>query len=228
MSDKGGTPLAVGSPSSTCYVRSALPSRSDFEGRTAYCNEDRQPRQAGSALNLRWDKHANRRLEGPTPTSRRYTGVPVWLRSWPHRARVKARGTRGEPKQRSDRHLARAWRFPNVQSASAATNDRPPRDRLSDSTCRGNRQAKERHRSHGTSATSGSCSSRVGFPNDRARSVSCSDFPHRLRGNADYLTHSGRIEVAQRMAGHSNAKTTGLYDRRADIVDLAEVAKIGI
>jgi len=36
-----------------------------------------------------------------------------------------------------------------------------------------------------------------------------------------YLTNGGRIEVAQRMAGHSNAKTTGLYS-------LAEVARIGI
>jgi hypothetical protein len=26
------------------------------------------------------------------------------------------------------------------------------------------------------------------------------------------LTNGGRIEVAQRMAGHSNAKTTGLYN----------------
>ena len=26
----------------------------------------------------------------------------------------------------------------------------------------------------------------------------------------DYLTNGGRIEIAQRMAGHSNAKTTGL------------------
>jgi hypothetical protein len=30
---------------------------------------------------------------------------------------------------------------------------------------------------------------------------------------SDYLTNGGRIEVAQRMARHSNAKTTGLYDR---------------
>jgi hypothetical protein len=35
-------------------------------------------------------------------------------------------------------------------------------------------------------------------------------------GITDYLTNGGRIEVAQRMAGHSNAKTTGLYDRRND------------
>ncbi|HZL57702.1 MAG TPA: hypothetical protein VFC21_11495 [Bryobacteraceae bacterium] len=32
----------------------------------------------------------------------------------------------------------------------------------------------------------------------------------RATGITDYLTNGGRIEVAQRMAGHSNAKTTGL------------------
>jgi integrase len=31
----------------------------------------------------------------------------------------------------------------------------------------------------------------------------------RATGITDYLTNGGRIEVAQRMAGHSNAKTTG-------------------
>jgi hypothetical protein len=42
------------------------------------------------------------------------------------------------------------------------------------------------------------------------------------------LTNGGRLEVAQRMARHANAKTTGLYDRRSDDVDLSEVAKISI
>jgi hypothetical protein len=44
----------------------------------------------------------------------------------------------------------------------------------------------------------------------------------------DYLTNGGRIEVAQRMAGHSNAKTTGLYDRRNDDISVGEVERIGI
>lgn len=53
--------------------------------------------------------------------------------------------------------------------------------------------------------------------------------PHVLRhGHTDYLTNGGRIEVAQRMAGHSSAKTTGLYDRRNDDVSLDEVERIGI
>jgi len=42
------------------------------------------------------------------------------------------------------------------------------------------------------------------------------------------LTNGGRIKVAQRMAGHSNAKTTGLYDRRNDDVSVGEVERIGI
>jgi integrase/recombinase XerD len=44
----------------------------------------------------------------------------------------------------------------------------------------------------------------------------------------DYLTNGGRIEVAQRMAGHSNAKTTGHYDRRDDDVSVGEAERIGI
>jgi integrase len=50
----------------------------------------------------------------------------------------------------------------------------------------------------------------------------------RATGITDYLTNGGRIEVAQRMAGHSNAKTTGLYDRRDDDVSVGEVERIGI
>jgi site-specific recombinase XerD len=59
-----------------------------------------------------------------------------------------------------------------------------------------------------------------------ATAIGCHTF--RATGLTDYLTNGGRIEVAQRMAGHSNAKTTGLYDRRSDDISLAEVAKIGI
>ena len=50
----------------------------------------------------------------------------------------------------------------------------------------------------------------------------------RATGITDYLTNGGRIEVAQRMAGHSNAKTTGLYDRRNDDISVGEVERIGI
>jgi hypothetical protein len=36
------------------------------------------------------------------------------------------------------------------------------------------------------------------------------------------------LEAAQRMAGHSNAKTTGLYDRRNDDSSVGEVERIGV
>jgi integrase/recombinase XerD len=56
--------------------------------------------------------------------------------------------------------------------------------------------------------------------------IGCHTF--RATGITDYLTNGGRIEVAQRMAGHSNAKTTGLYDRRNDDISVGEVDRIGI
>lgn len=56
--------------------------------------------------------------------------------------------------------------------------------------------------------------------------ISCHTF--RATGITDYLTNGGRIEVAQRMAGHANAKTTGLYDRRHDEISVGEIEKIGI
>lgn len=56
--------------------------------------------------------------------------------------------------------------------------------------------------------------------------IGCHTF--RATGITDYLTNGGRIEVAQRMAGHSNAKTTGLYDRRSDDISVSEVERVGI
>jgi site-specific recombinase XerD len=56
--------------------------------------------------------------------------------------------------------------------------------------------------------------------------IGCHTF--RATGITDYLTNGGRIEVAQRMAGHSNAKTTGLYDRRNDDISVGDVERIGI
>ena len=56
--------------------------------------------------------------------------------------------------------------------------------------------------------------------------VGCHTF--RATGITDYLTNGGKLEVAQRMAGHANAKTTGLYDRRSDAISLDEVERIGI
>ncbi len=56
--------------------------------------------------------------------------------------------------------------------------------------------------------------------------IGCHTF--RATGITDYLTNDGRIEVAQRMAGHANAKTTGLYDRRNDNISVSEVERVGI
>jgi integrase/recombinase XerD len=56
--------------------------------------------------------------------------------------------------------------------------------------------------------------------------IGCHTF--RATGITDYLKNGGRIEVAQRMAGHSNSKTTSLYDRRNDDVSLDEVERITI
>jgi integrase/recombinase XerD len=50
----------------------------------------------------------------------------------------------------------------------------------------------------------------------------------RATGITDYVTNGGRIEVAQRIAGHSNTESTGLYDRRNDGINVGEVERIGI
>ena len=56
--------------------------------------------------------------------------------------------------------------------------------------------------------------------------IGCDTF--RAPGITGYLTNGGRIEVRQRMAGHSDAKTTGSYDRRNDDLSVGEVERIGI
>lgn len=56
--------------------------------------------------------------------------------------------------------------------------------------------------------------------------IGCHTF--RATGITDYLSNGGKLEVAQRMAGHSNARTTGLYDRRNDDISVSEVERVGI
>ncbi len=56
--------------------------------------------------------------------------------------------------------------------------------------------------------------------------VSCHTF--RATGITAYLSNGGRLEVAQQMANHESSRTTGLYDRRGDVVSLDEVERIGI
>jgi integrase len=50
--------------------------------------------------------------------------------------------------------------------------------------------------------------------------IACHTF--RATGITDHLTNGRRIEVAQRMAGHSNVKTTGLYERRNDDISVGD------
>ena len=45
-----------------------------------------------------------------------------------------------------------------------------------------------------------------------ATKISCHSF--RATGITTYLQNGGKLEVAQQMAGHESARTTGLYDRR--------------
>jgi integrase/recombinase XerD len=48
----------------------------------------------------------------------------------------------------------------------------------------------------------------------------------RATGITEYLRNSGQLKVAQTMAGHSDPRTTELYDRRKDEVSLDEVERI--
>jgi integrase/recombinase XerD len=56
--------------------------------------------------------------------------------------------------------------------------------------------------------------------------IGCHTF--RATGITAYLKNGGRLEVAQQMAAHESARTTGLYDRRSDEISLDEVERIGI
>jgi integrase len=50
----------------------------------------------------------------------------------------------------------------------------------------------------------------------------------RATGITEYLAADGKIEIAQRMANHESARTTGLYDRRPDLIALDEIERIRI
>jgi site-specific recombinase XerD len=54
--------------------------------------------------------------------------------------------------------------------------------------------------------------------------IGCHTF--RATGITEYLRNGGKLEVAQQMANHESARTTGLYDRRNDQVSLKEVERI--
>lgn len=50
----------------------------------------------------------------------------------------------------------------------------------------------------------------------------------RATGITTYLKNGGKLEIAQQMAAHESARTTGLYDRRGDEISLDEVERVGI
>jgi hypothetical protein len=50
----------------------------------------------------------------------------------------------------------------------------------------------------------------------------------RAIGITDYLERGGNINIAKRMAVHSNVKTTELYDRRSDEVSFSEIERVEI
>ena len=54
--------------------------------------------------------------------------------------------------------------------------------------------------------------------------IGCHSF--RATGITEYLRNGGKLEIAQQMANHESARTTGLYDRRNDQVSLDEVKQI--
>lgn len=56
--------------------------------------------------------------------------------------------------------------------------------------------------------------------------ICCHTF--RATGITTYLKNGGKLELAQQMANHESARTTGLYDRRSDQVSLDEVERIRI
>jgi len=42
----------------------------------------------------------------------------------------------------------------------------------------------------------------------------------------EYPRNGGKLEIAQQMANHESSRTTGLYDRRNDLVSLDEIERI--
>ena len=56
--------------------------------------------------------------------------------------------------------------------------------------------------------------------------IGCHSF--RATGITEYLRNGGKLEIAQQMANHESARTTSLYDRRADQINLDEIERIAI
>ena len=54
--------------------------------------------------------------------------------------------------------------------------------------------------------------------------IGCHSF--RATGITEYLRNGGRLEIAQQMANHESARTTGLYDRRQGLLTVEEVERV--
>jgi len=65
---------------------------------------------------------------------------------------------------------------------------------------------------------------RRGFSIGVRTKIGCHTF--RATGITEYLRNGGKLEIAQQMANHESARTTGLYDRRDDQLTLDEVERI--
>jgi hypothetical protein len=50
----------------------------------------------------------------------------------------------------------------------------------------------------------------------------------RATGITAYLKNGVKLEITQQIAAHESSRTTGLYDRRDNDVNLDEVESIGI
>ena len=72
----------------------------------------------------------------------------------------------------------------------------------------------------------------VRYPGPGARGLSLihifGNHTFRATGITAYLKNGGKLEIAQQIAAHESSRTTGLYDRRDDDVNLDEVERIGI
>ena len=53
---------------------------------------------------------------------------------------------------------------------------------------------------------------------------------HTMRGSGitNFRKHGGTLERAQKIAGHSSPRTTGLYDHSEEKITAAELERVGI
>ena len=70
------------------------------------------------------------------------------------------------------------------------------------------------------------CSQNAQTPAQRRRVVGCILSPFFGTGITNFLENGGTLEVAQRIAGHADSRTTKLYDRRRQRVLLEDMERI--